>query len=167
MSTTPENDTTPNPPSALCDSMEKTDLEKTRSDVSSVVVTNASHSAASTKVKKGRSSGKKRGNRGVFQGEYKEYLLQRAPEYLALTGRNERTPWLTGLVEDWFTKYPWHLGSEPEEFRVLNSPDASQSLTQDEIKELKERRKAARDSVVKLGQEVSFYCYYVDLLMVM
>lgn len=98
---------------------------------------------------------KKCGNQGVFHGEYKEYLQLRAMEYLTLNGRSERIPWLNGLVEDWFAKWPWHLNKEPEEFQVLSSPSTCQSLPPEAIKDLKDRRKILHDKVVKLGQEVS------------
>lgn len=171
MSTTPEIENTFSPPAAAGDST-------THSGATSAVNTLSGEQVGPTTPESGTpldsptapvesttrvdansvgsiTSKKKRGNQGVFQGQYKEYLLQRAPEYLALPGRNERAPWLTGLVADWFAKWPWHLGSEPEEFQVLNSPAAAQSLTPEEIKQLKERRQKVRNEVVKLGQEVS------------
>lgn len=161
MSTAPVNESTLNPPSAPENSMESNNLETTRSDASLVSVTvlnERTDDSTAAKNKEGQQSStrRQRGNQGVFQGEYKDYLQLRVPEYLALASRNERTPWLTGFVEDWFTKWPWHLGSEPEEFQVLNSSTALQSLTPDAIKDLKERRKSLHDNVVKGGQEVGF-----------
>lgn len=160
--------TTLNLPSAQNDSTENTVLASTHSDanpVDAVISSEQVGNSTTDKTNDARKSSKhkQRGNQGVFQGEYKDYLLLRAPEYLALANRNERTPWLTGLLEVWFTKWPWHLGSEPEEFQVLNSPTASQSLTPNEIKALKERRKAVHDGVVKLGQEVGLFPLLVTI----
>lgn len=157
------NETTLNPPSAPDDSMEKTDFESTRSEMSLADHTTSHEQAGDSMAgtTKETSKHKQRGNQGVFQGEYKEYLLKRAPEYLALANRNERSPWLTGLVEDWFIKWPWHFGSEPEEFQILSSPTALQSLTPSEIKDLKERRKTVHDGVVKLGQDVGLLLLYI------
>lgn len=124
---------------------------------------------AQTKPKKRKkSSGQKqgRGRPSIFQGEHLLYLESRGKEYLALSGKKDRTRWLAGLEEDWFTKYPWHLSTEPEEFSALHAPVQANpagtegqsispvQLSEEERQALKKRRKVAHDAVVKEGQEV-------------
>lgn len=116
--------------------------------------------------KRKKSSGKKQGRPSIFQGEHLSYLEARGKEYLALSEKKARTRWLGGLEEDWFSKYPWHLGAEPEEFAALDTAVQGNSagaenlgtlpvqLSEEERQALKKRRKAAQDAVVKDGQEV-------------
>lgn len=116
--------------------------------------------------KRKKNSGKKQGRPSIFQGEHLAYLEARGKEYLALSEKKARTRWLGGLEEDWFSKYPWHLGTEPEEFAALyttaqgnpagaeDQGTPSVQLSDEARQDLKKRCKAAQDAVVKEGQEV-------------
>lgn len=141
------------PPSAPEDSMVSSDPNSSSTTCSNNPAMERT-TATPNDDRESSSEKKKRGNQSVFHGEQKEYLQQRAPEYLALQTRVERTAWLTGLIEEWFSKWPWHRGNEPEEFQVLNTPSDCQTLTPEEFRNLKDRRKTVHDAVVKLGQEV-------------
>ncbi|KAE9386065.1 hypothetical protein BT96DRAFT_1006446 [Gymnopus androsaceus JB14] len=64
---------------------------------------------------------KKHGNQGTFHGLQLDYLEKHLREYATITLRGDESKWLSKFADQWFTKWLWHTGEEPEEFAVLGS----------------------------------------------
>lgn len=106
---------------------------------------------------------KHRGNQGNFHGEHLEFLQERLEEFAKLDDGHSKTTWLSNFHKIWASKYPWHLGEEPEKFAILNDPDATvaEELRTALIKERDEllKRTKLEGQKVKISQHIDLHIH--------
>lgn len=122
-----------------------------------------------TKTKNGQKKGGKRGNPGVFLNHHLAFLEKSSAAYLSKQTHTEKTLWLVDFRQTWFEQFPWHLGQQPAEFAVLDTESTVESadggssgsaaLSEEELSDLRQRRKLAMERVQADGLRVCVFIF--------